>query len=43
MALFALISWIRHPCNGNHAEVTVNKLRKYKYILMPLFTVAVTV
>ena len=24
-------------------EVTVNKLRKYKYILMPLFTVAVTV
>lgn len=37
MALFALISWIRH------AEVTVNKLRKYKYILMPLFAVAVTV
>ena len=43
MALFALISWIRHPYNGNHAEVTVNKLRKYEYILMPLLTIAVTV
>lgn len=43
MALFALISWIRHPYNGNHAEVTVNKLRKYEYILMPLLTITVTV
>ncbi len=43
MALFALISWIRHPYNGNHAEVTVNKLYKYEYVLIPLLTLAVTV
>ncbi len=24
MALFALISWLRHPYNGNRAEVEVN-------------------
>lgn len=43
MALFALISWIRHPYNGNHAEVTVNKLYKYEYVLIPLLILAVTV
>ena len=28
MALFALISWLRNPYNGNHAEVAVNRLGK---------------
>ena len=28
MALFALISWLRNPYNGNHAEVAVNRIGK---------------
>lgn len=43
MALFALISWLRNPYNGNHAEVTVNKLKGKEYVLMTLLTVIVTV
>ena len=26
MALFALISWLRNPYKGNHAEVAVNRI-----------------
>ena len=28
MALFALISWLRNPFQGNHAEVAVNRIGK---------------
>ena len=28
MALFALISWLRNPYKGNHAEVAVNRIGK---------------
>ena len=28
MAVFALISWLRNPYNGNHAEVKVNSVKK---------------
>ncbi len=28
MAIFALISWIRNPYNGNKAEVKVNEISK---------------
>ena len=43
MALFALISWLRNPYNGNRAEVAVNRLRKRELVLMYALTVLVTV
>ena len=42
MALFALISWLRNPYNGNHAEVAVNRLENKELILMYMLTVVVT-
>ena len=42
MALFALISWLRNPYNGNHAEVAVNQLRKRELTLMYVLTALVT-
>ena len=42
MALFALISWLRNPYNGNRAEVAVNRLRKRELVLMYALTVVVT-
>ncbi len=43
MAVFALISWLRNPYNGNKAEVKVNTIRKTETILMLVMTVAITV
>lgn len=42
MALFALISWLRHPYNGNKAEVKVNKLKKKEIVIMLGLTAVVT-
>lgn len=42
MALFALISWLRNPYKGNHAEVAVNRIGKWEYFLMYLATGVVT-
>ena len=42
MALFALISWIRNPYNGNHAQVEVNKLSVKEFVFMSVLTLAVT-
>lgn len=42
MAVFALISWLKNPYNGNKAEVKVNKLRKKEIAFMLLLTAAVT-
>ena len=42
MALFALISWLRNPYNGNHAEVAVNRIGKREYSLIYLATAVVT-
>ena len=42
MALFAFVSWLRHPFGGNHAEVAVNRLKPFEGHLMLLLTVAVT-
>ena len=42
MALFALISWLRNPYNGNHAEVAVNQLGRRELALMYVLTAAVT-
>ena len=43
MAVFALISWLRNPYNGNRAEVKVNTLGRAERVLMWLLTAAVTV
>ena len=42
MAIFALVSWLRHPYNGNRAEVKVNHIGKRETVLMWLAAVAVT-
>ena len=43
MAVFALISWLRNPYNGNHAEVKVNSIKKLEQGFMWLATIIVTV
>ena len=42
MALFALISWLRNPYNGNHAEVAVNRLGNRELVLMYVLSALVT-
>lgn len=42
MALFALISWLKNPHNGNKAEVKVNRLSGREYLLMLALSAAVT-
>ncbi len=42
MAVFALISWLKNPYNGNKAEVKVNRVGKKEIAFMILLTVAVT-
>ena len=42
MALFALISWLRNPYKGNHAEVAVNRIGKWEYSGMYVATALVT-
>ena len=42
MALFALISWLRNPYNGNRAEVAVNRLENKELVLMYVLTALVT-
>ncbi len=43
MALFALVSWLKNPCNGNRAQVKVNHIRKKEQILMWILTLIVTI
>ena len=43
MAVFALISWLKNPHNGNKAEVKVNTLRRKEIMFMWMLAVAVTV
>ena len=42
MALFALISWLRNPYNGNHGEVAVNRLENKELTFMYVLTALVT-
>ena len=42
MALFALISWLRNPYNGNRAEVAVNRLGYRELVFMYGLTALVT-
>ena len=43
MAVFALISWLRNPYNGNKAEVRVNTIGKTETVLMWVMTVVITI
>jgi len=43
MAIFALISWLRNPYNGNHSEVKVNTLKPKEFLFLFFLTIAVTV
>ena len=42
MAVFALISWLKNPFNGNRAEVKVNSISTKEAIFMWLITVLIT-
>lgn len=42
MSLFALISWLKNPYNGNRAQVKVNCVKKSEYIFMWIVTAIVT-
>lgn len=42
MSVFALVSWLRNPYNGNKAEVKVNRLKGREILFMILLTVMVT-
>ena len=42
MALFALISWLRHPYKGRKSEVEVNRLKRTEIIFMIILTAVVT-
>lgn len=43
MAIFALISWLKNPYNGNRAEVKVNSIGKRESVCMWLGTLVVTI
>ena len=43
MALFALISWMRNPCEGKKSEVKVNRITGKETLLMYVLSIAVTV
>lgn len=43
MAVFALISWLRNPYNGNKSEVKVNRLKRAEIVFMMILTLIVTV
>ncbi len=42
MALVALISWLRHPFQGNSAQVRVDRLHRWEWPALALLTAAVT-
>ena len=42
MAVFALVSWLRNPYDGNRAEVQVKRLERRDAVRIVILTVAVT-
>ncbi len=42
MALFALISWLKNPYNGNKSQVRVNRIKYKEIIFMIIITVIIT-
>ena len=43
MAVFALISWLRNPYNGNKSEVKVNRISKNESFCMCIGTTVITI
>ena len=43
MAIFALVSWLRNPFNGNRAEVKVNSIRRIEILWMWIGTLVITI
>ena len=43
MAVFALVSWLKNPYNGNRSEVEIRRLKKKEIPVIVLLTTAVTV
>lgn len=43
MAVFSLVSWLRHPFKGNKAEVKVNHIKTKEYVFLVVLDIAVTV
>ena len=43
MALFALISWLKHPYKGNKSEVEVNDVTKLELFFMCVITIVFTI
>lgn len=42
MALFALISWLKNPYNGNKTEVAVQRISRKEWLFSGILTAAVT-
>ena len=42
MAVFALVSWLKNPYNGNRSEVKVNSISKKETVFMWIVTVVIT-
>ena len=42
MAVFAFISWLKNPYNGNKAEVKVNRLKKKEMAFLAALTAIIT-
>ena len=42
MTVFSLVSWLRNPFSGNHAEVKVNSIKKHEIVFMLALTAIVT-
>ncbi len=42
MAVFALVSWLRHPFEGKRSEVTVNRIARGEWLLLGALTLLVT-
>ena len=42
MAVLALVSWLRHPYQGNRSEVRVNHVKGKEWLLLSVLTVCVT-
>lgn len=43
MAVFALISWLKNPHNGNKSEVQINNISKKEVLCIAMITVMVTI
>ncbi len=43
MAVFALVSWLRNPFQGNHSEVAVNRINRGEVVFMWVLAIAVTI